>query len=107
MQYPAQKQLQYLTGVTRFLDGSEQRFRDFSDSFRYWVVNLQLLTEQELRQVQAFFDNQQGKFGVFTFVDPWDQTTYTNCSFAADLLEADYIDESRAHFTLVIRTNKG
>jgi uncharacterized protein DUF2460 len=107
LQYPAEKQLRYTTGVTRFLDGSEQRFRDFSDSIKYWVVNLQLLTEQELRQVQDFFDNQQGKFGIFTFIDPWDQTTYSNCSFATDSLDADYVDESRGRYTLVIRNNKG
>ena len=106
LQYPAEKQLQYMTGITPFLDGSEQRFRDFSDSITYWIVNLQLLTEQELRQVQDFFDNQQGRFGAFTFVDPWTQSTYSNCSFASDSLDADYADESRGHFTLVIRNNR-
>ncbi len=30
LQYPAAKRLECLTQVTRFLDGSEQRFRDFA-----------------------------------------------------------------------------
>ena len=51
----------------RFLDGSEQRFRDFGTPVRFWTIGLGLLTEEEMRQVQDFFEAKQGRYGSFSF----------------------------------------
>lgn len=106
LQYPAGKRLECATRVTRFLDGSEQRFRDFAAPVQYWAVRLDLLTEQEMRQVQDFHEAQQGRYGSFSFVDPWDGAEYANCSFAIDLLTLEYQEEARGQLSLVIRNNE-
>ena len=106
LQYPAAKRLQYATRVTRFLDGSEQRFRDFAAPVQHWSIRLDLLTEQEMRQIQDLHEAKQGQFGTFSFVDPWDGTEYANCSFASDQLELQYRDEAQGRMSLIIRNNE-
>src|SRR3954471_10621095 len=86
LQYPAAKRIQYATRITRFLDGSEQRFRDFPAPVQYWVIRLELLTEQEMRRIQDLHGANQGQYGSFAFVDPWVGTEYPDCSFARDEL---------------------
>jgi len=106
LQYPAGKRLQHATRITRFLDGSEQRFRDFAAPVQYWAIRLDLLTEAEMRQIQDFHEAKQGQFGSFSFVDPWDGTEYPDCSFANDALTLQYQEESQGQMSLVIRNNE-
>jgi hypothetical protein len=106
LQYPANKRIQCSTQVMRFLDGSEQRFRDFGASVRFWTVRLDLLTEEEMRQVEDFHDAKKGRFGSFSFVDPWDGTEYPDCSFVDDALGLEYREEARGRVSVVIRNNK-
>lgn len=106
LQYPAGKRLQFATRVTRFLDGSEQRFRDFAAPVQYWSIRLDLITEQELAQIQELHEAKQGQYGSFSFVDPWDGVEYPDCSFASDLLELQYQDEAQGRVSLLIRNNE-
>jgi hypothetical protein len=106
LQYPAGKRLECATRITRFLDGSEQRFRDFAAPVQYWAIRLDLLTEAEMRRIQDFHEAKQGQYGSFTFVDPWDGTEYANCSFASDALTLEYQEESRGLVSLLIRNNE-
>jgi hypothetical protein len=106
LQYPTGKRLECSTRVTRFLDGSEQRFRDFAAPIQFWAIRLDLLTEPEMRQLQDFYESKHGQYGSFAFVDPWDGTEYPNCSFASDLLTLEYQEESRGQMSLVIRNNE-
>jgi len=106
LQYPAGKRLQYATRVTRFLDGSEQRFRDFAAPVQYWAIRLDVLTEQEMLQIQDFHEAKQGQYGSFSFVDPWDAMEYPDCSFASDVLTLQYQEEGRGQVSLVIRNNE-
>lgn len=106
LQYPAGKSLKCVTRVTRFIDGTEQRFREFSAPVQYWAIRLDLLTEQEMRQVQDFHESKQGRYGSFSFVDPWDGTEYANCSFEQDQLALEYQEEGRGQLSLVIRNNE-
>jgi hypothetical protein len=106
LQYPSAKRLECATRVTRFLDGSEQRYRDFANPIHYWAIRLDLLTEQEMRQVQDFHEAKQGQYGTFSFVDPWDGTEYANCSFAADALVLLYQEQDQGQMSLVIRNNE-
>ncbi len=70
----------------RFLDGSEQRYRDAAGTLHRWVIQLDELDESEMAAFQQFFENVQGRLGSFVFIDPWDGTEYANCSLADDEL---------------------
>ncbi len=80
-QYPATKSTKYSSFVVRFLDGSDQRHRQYTPTLLRWSVKLALLDESETRVLEQFFLSQGGQFGTFVFVDPWTKTAYPNCSF--------------------------
>ncbi len=104
-QYPAGRTRSYATDVFRFLDGTEQRCRQRSRGSRRWVIGLELLDDTELAELADFFQSQQGRFGGFSFEDPWDGTVYTNCSFEDDVLELELTGEARGRLGLVIKEN--
>jgi len=68
----------------RFVDGSEQRYRDCAGPLHRWEIKLAALDEGELTAVEEFFADVQGQFASFAFTDPWDGHAYPNCSLAAD-----------------------
>jgi hypothetical protein len=107
MQYPAQRGVRFSSQVVRFVDGREQRYRDFRAGLRRWVVRLDLLEEGELAELEWFFRANQGAFSSFTFADPWDQHEYTDCSIEEDAFEAEWEDELRGRTTLTVRENRG
>ena len=84
MQYPAQRGVQYSTVVAQFLDGSEQRFRNYHAPLHQWVVRLSRLDQTELQNLQEFFRSLEGRAQNFSFTDPWDGATYSSCSLSAD-----------------------
>jgi|SRR5262245_20374031 len=101
-QYPAVRAESYRNEVVRFVDGSEQRYRDSAGALRRWEIALDLLDEEELRAVEAFFEEVQGAFDTFTFVDPWDAAEYPNCSLESDQLEIVVSGEMRGGTVLVV-----
>ncbi len=104
-QYPASKVITYATELFRFLDGTEQRYRAYGRPVQSWVIQLDLLDDTELSQILEFFNSAQGRFGTFSFVDPWDGTTHTNCSFDSDEIDASLSGEARAKLSIVVREN--
>ena len=106
MQYPAETSSQYSTQILRFLDGSEQRFREFATPIHRWVVKLNLLDENELNKLRTFFRIQAGAAGSFGFTDPGDGALYTNCSLETDEMIETLTGEGRGQTTLVIRENR-
>jgi hypothetical protein len=106
-QYPARKDKAYSTEVFRFLDGSEQRCRDYRAPLRRWIIQLDQLDEQEMARVEEFFRSQQGQAGTFAFIDPWDGQEYPACSIENAILESRYLDEGRGAVTIVIREQRG
>lgn len=104
-QYPAGRSVSYGTDVLRFLDGSEQKYRQRGAPVRRWVIELELLDDTELADIAEFFQSQQGRFGTFSFEDPWDGTMYPNCSFASDELLMQLAAEGRGAVSLVIQEN--
>lgn len=106
MQYPAQRGLRFNTDAIRFLDGSEQRFRDSPSVLHQWRIQLDLLDESELAALDAFFVSNQGRFGCFSFTDPWDGTTYPNCSMGGDSFGFQLKGEMRGETALTIRENR-
>jgi len=106
MQYPAKRTLQFNTGIIRFLDGTEQRYRDSPSVLHTWTIQLDLLDEEELAALDQFFVTNQGKFGSFSFTDPWDGTVYPDCSLSADSFSFQLQEEMRGRTTLTVRENR-
>lgn len=103
MQYPARREQQYSCQVVRFLDGTEQRFRDFAGPIRRWVVMLDNIDETELNSLRELFRSSNGAFGTFQFTDPWDGSVHENCRFESDQLADRLKGEGRAGSTFTIR----
>lgn len=105
-QYPMQRTKRFSTAVMRFVDGTEQRFRDFGGPLRRWIIELERLSDEEMDAIERFFVSEQGGFGEFSFVDPWDQTAYANCS----LENPDAVFQFKAFHNgrtrLVVRQNR-
>ena len=106
-QYPAQKSVQFSNYVTWFVDGAEQRYRECSAPLSRWIIRLDLLDEAELHTLEQFFLDRQGAFGSFTFTDPWDSTTHTNCSLEDHIFDLRLSEEGRGETNLVVRENRG
>ncbi len=105
-QYPATKSTQYSSFVVRFLDGSDQRYRQFTPALLRWNVKLELLDESETRALEQFFLSQEGQFGTFSFVDPWTQAAYPNCSFEQGTFAFQLAGESQGTVSLAIVENR-
>lgn len=106
LQYPAKKSLRFNTDAIRFLDGTEQRFRDNPTVLHRWTIQLALLDESELATLDQFFVSNQGRFGSFSFTDPWDGTVYPNCSLSADTFNFQLQGEMRGKATVVVCENR-
>jgi len=106
MQYPGKRVLQFCTDVVRFLDGTEQRYRDYAryctggpSNSTYWM-NLNLpSTTNSLYLTRA-------RSETFSFTDPWDGTVYANCSLAADTFAFTVTGEMRGATTVTVCENR-
>jgi hypothetical protein len=106
MQYPACRAVQFRNQTVRFLDGSEQCYRDFATPLRTWTVRLDLLDERELQHIDEFFQATQGQFGSFVFTDPWDGQEYPDCSLDQDELGLTFREELHGSTHLIVRENR-
>jgi hypothetical protein len=106
VQYPVTRGLQFSTHVLRFLDGAEQRFREYKNALRRWGIRLDLLDEQELARLEDFFVSIQGRMGTFSFIDPWDGVEYPNCSLEKDCVEASARDQANGAVTMIVKQNR-
>jgi hypothetical protein len=107
LQYPATRHIQTSTCVLRFVDGTEQRFRDYQRPIRRWTVRLDLLDETEMKAMEEFLVSQQGQSGSFSFTDPWDGIEYANCSLECDVVPMESGGPFRGRTALVVRENRG
>jgi hypothetical protein len=105
-QYPAQRSLTKSTWIGQFVDGSEQRFRLEATPLHRWTINLSLLAETEVAAIRDFIVNMSGRFESFSFTDPWDGTTYANCSLDSDSNAVEWLSENNARTKLLIRENR-
>ena len=104
-QYPAGRALVHATEVLRFLDGTEQRYRTRAAAGRRWTIHLKLLDETEVARLQEFFITEQGRFGSFSFEDPWDGSVHADCSLEDDNFEVELLGETRGRLVLVVKEN--
>jgi hypothetical protein len=106
LQYPAQRRTQFSTKVLRFVDGSEQRFQNYPTPLRRWLIQIDLLDQAELHSLREFFRTQNGAAGSFSFIDPWDGTTYPTCSLGSDELTEELQDELKGKTSLTVQQNR-
>ncbi|MGB9454715.1 MAG: DUF2460 domain-containing protein [Bryobacteraceae bacterium] len=106
-QYPATKAVTFQNQVVRFVDGSEQRYRDCAGPLHQWVIRLNELDETEMTALEQFLESNQGSFGSFSFTDPWDNHTYNNCSFASDAMDLTSMEEMRGQTSVTVKENRG
>ena len=92
----AQYPLQVITGqasqVIRFIDGSDQRYMTHVRALRTWEIHLDLLDEDEISSLEAFFRGQLGSYSTFVFPDPISGSNIPFCRFGEDSLLTDYQD---------------
>lgn len=101
-QYPATKTVQFRNQALRFVDGTEQRYRDAASALHLWVIRLSALDESEITAVESFFTATQGQLGSFQFTDPWDGTVYSNCSVQSGALTLESTAELRGRTSLTV-----
>jgi phage-related protein len=106
-QYPATKVIAFQNQVVRFVDGTEQRYRDSAGPLHQWAIRLSELDETEMATIERFLQSNQGSFGSFSFTDPWDNRTYSNCSFAADSMDLTSVGELRGNTSVIVKENRG
>jgi Conserved hypothetical protein 2217 (DUF2460) len=106
IQYPATKSVHYSSFVVRFLDGTDQRYRQYGTPLHRWAIDLELLDEGELNTLEQFFIAQEGSFASFIFVDPWTQTSFPNCSIDQDILDYQLSGESQGAMKLIVSENR-
>jgi len=106
MQYPATKSVRFQNQTIRFLDGTEQRYRDSAGPLHQWLIRLSELDEGEMTAFAQFFQDSQGRLGSFAFTDPWDGTQYPNCSLASDGLTLGSLAEMQVRTSLTVVENR-
>jgi hypothetical protein len=105
-QYPAIKALRYQNQIVRFVDGNEQRYRDSTGPLHQWIIRLDKLDETEMASLENFFISNQGSFASFIFIDPWDGTSYPNCSVASDQLQMSSVAELQNTTSVTVIENR-
>jgi hypothetical protein len=106
-QYPATKIFRFQHQILRFLDGTDQRYRDCGGPLYTWVIRLDQLDEGELAAMEGFLLENQGAYGNFSFTDPWNGQVYTNCSLASDELDITSLAEMEGRTSLTVIQNGG
>jgi len=106
-QYPAMRYVQYRNHAVRFVDGTEQRYRDATGPLHRWGIRLSQLDESEVAAIEEFFAANEGAFGSFAFTDPWDGRVYSNCSLSVDSLNMQTLAEMRGNTMLTVVENRG
>lgn len=92
-QYPAKRTLRFQNQSVRFVDGTEQRYRDAAGPLHQWDILLNELDDEEMTALEQFFLANQGAYAVFPFTDPWDGQIYQNCSLGSDQLDLTHTGE--------------
>lgn len=105
-QYPAKRTLRFQNQRLRFVDGTEQRYRDSAGPLHRWEILLEELDEGEMTALESFFVANQGAFAVFPFTDPWDGQTYNNCSLEGDEMDLTHSGELIGATRLTVVENR-
>jgi hypothetical protein len=102
-QYGAEQEARRATETRRFLDASEQRYRDYEQAKLTWLLRLDLLTATESAEIREFFIRMRGSQTEFEFEDPWSGLVVSPCRFAQDALTDRLEGEKSESVTVRIR----
>jgi hypothetical protein len=102
-QYPSQREARHATETRRFLDATEQRYRDFAGAKRSWRLRLNQLTSTELSEIRDFFFRMKGSQTDFEFEDPWTEAIVSPCRFGQDALTDHLGSENSESLSVTIR----
>ena len=105
-QYPSSREKLYATKILSFIDGQEERFRDFSKPLLLWTVDLNLLDRDEMAALEEFFIEQDGALNVFDFTDPWDDTVHAGCTLENSEVWFRHDGPQAGSTKLVVRGNR-
>ena len=105
-QYPVARRSQFQNQIVRFVDGSDQRYRDSAEARIEWEIQLSRLDESEMAAIEEFFRASQGAFGRFEFEDPWDGQVYDDCSIGGDVLPLATLAETGGNTRLTVVRNR-
>ena len=106
-QYPAKRSVRFQNQTLRFVDGTEQRYRDCAGPLHRWEILLQQLDESEMCALGTFFEANGGGYGSFAFTDPWDGLVYQNCSLELDELDLTSTAEMSGRLRISVIENRG
>ncbi|HLI86339.1 MAG TPA: DUF2460 domain-containing protein [Bryobacteraceae bacterium] len=106
-QYPVSRSFRFQNQIYRFLDGTDQRYRDSAGPLHSWEIRLDQLDETEIAAVEGFFLANQGSYTTFAFTDPWSGQVYQNCSLASDEMNITSLAEMQGRTSLVVIENRG
>ena len=101
-QYPIGRERRLRSESLRFVDGTQQRYRDSGSARLRWMIRLDLLDEGELASMEEFITAQQGAYAAFTFTDPWDGVEYEGCRLEGDDAVLISAGEMRGNTTLTV-----
>lgn len=101
-QYPLGRAPRFSVEALEFLNFSRQVYRDLASARKSWVIDLEKLDESEVARLKEFFEQQRGRWGFFSFTDPWDNTVHAQCSFAEDGFPQQQDEEGRSKIRVVI-----
>ncbi len=90
-QYPLPLSYTLPAEIIRFVDGTDQRFLSRGNVFRSWHVQLSFVNEDEIRQIETFFEALGGQYAPFSFPDPYSGQVVPNCLFGESALVTDYV----------------
>ena len=105
-QYPAKVTIRYSNRLIHYIDGAEQRYRDYPAPLHQWLIRLDLLDEAEMKAFEEFFVEEEGQFGSFAFVDPKDNVTYPDCSLMIDDCDFTMDGERRGKTSMLVQENR-
>lgn len=103
-QYPFRRSVKRNVARISFVDGTEQACAT-SCELHEWTLPLALLQEQELTTLLAFFEQQEGTVGTYSFTDPATGIQYPNCSFAITDVDVTVSAPGQISTLLIIREN--
>ncbi len=105
-QYPLPVSYTSPVEIVRFIDGTDQRYLSRGQTLRSWHVQLSFVNEDEIRQIERFFESLQGQYALFAFPDPYSGQIVLNCVMGQSALVTDYLatDLASANFW-VVETN--
>jgi phage-related protein len=105
-QYPLPLSYTSPVEIIRFIDGTDQRFLSRAKSLRTWQVKLSFVNEDEISQLETFFETLGGQYSLFAFPDPYSGQLVPNCVMGETALVTDYLATDLSSSTFwVVETN--